>query len=134
MKNPEENVYYLIVNKMNRYLLFILMSVFLLSCTKKQEKHKENYDILKREKLISVLADCYIIEGILNTEFQNSEYKKEYTKYYYDFVFKKHNVTREQIFGSMKYYSYRIKDLSKIYTEISNRLPSVQPSRAEETE
>lgn len=100
--------------------------ILFFSCNKKHEKTKVKIDIIDRKKLVNVLVDCYLVEGAIILKQQDGTNIKEYTKYYYDFIFKKHQITRDQLFESIKYYCYRINDLSKIYTEVQNNLTSIQ--------
>lgn len=111
---------------MNKNLLMFFFCLIFFSCEKKQENTTFKYDIIDKDKIVNVLVDCYLVEGALISNQQDGTYAKEYSIYYYNYVFKKHHITRDQLFESMKYYSYRIKELSKIYIDVQNKLASLQ--------
>ncbi len=100
--------------------------LMLFSCGKKKEAKVKKADIISRNKMINVLVDCYLVEGALLANQQEGIYLKEYSKFYYDNIFKKHKVTRNQIFDSMEYYCFNIKELSKMQIEIHNQLIALQ--------
>lgn len=110
-----------------RKLYFLIVFVVLISACKKQNNQHVNTDILNHKQMVNVLIDCYIAEAeLLNISQKEPDNLKVYTKYYYDFIFKKHNITRNQLFESMQYYTYRIKEFSKIYNEVLVKLTNMQ--------
>ncbi len=109
------------------YLLLILV-VFIISCKKQNNQHV-NTDILNHKQMVSVLVDCYIVEAeLLNISQKEPNNLKIYTKYYYDFIFKKHQINRNQLFESMQYYTYRIKEFSQIYNDVLLKVANMQTS------
>jgi hypothetical protein len=98
----------------------------LFSCNSKNEAKEKKTDIISRNKMVNVLVDCYLIEGALLANQQEGIYMKEYAKFYYDQILKKHKITRNQIFDSMEYYCFNIKELSKMQIEVNNQLIALQ--------
>jgi hypothetical protein len=110
-----------------RKLYFLFVIVIFISACKKQNNQYVNTDILNHKQMVDVLIDCYIAEAeLLNISQKEPDNLKIYTKHYYDFIFKKHNITRNQLFDSMQYYTYRIKEFSKIYNAVLIKLTNMQ--------
>ena len=111
-------------------LLFILLFIipFSISCShKKQEKDKyETKNIINHKEMVNIITDCYIAESALINISQDNGNLKLYSRYYYDYIFKKYNTNRNQFIESMKYYSFHIKELSKIYNEVGDNLANLQ--------
>lgn len=93
--------------------ILVLLAVFV-AC-----KPQKPADVLPPEKMESFLYDFHIAKAIGDDE----EYTKRYTReYYIDYVYAKHNITKEQFDYSLKWYTRHIDDISKIYENVSTRL------------
>lgn len=93
--------------------ILVLLVVFV-AC-----KPQKPSDVLPPEKMESFLYDFHIAKAIGDDE----EYTKRYTReYYIDYVYAKHNITKEQFDYSLKWYTRHIDDIAKIYENVSTRL------------
>jgi hypothetical protein len=111
------------------FLVFIL----LLSCGNKKTVAPPNYSkILDHSQMTNVLVDLYLVEAILINNMQENSNLKESTTNYYSYLFKKHQINRQQLFNSMEYYCFNTKELSQIYNNVINRLAAMQTIRDEQ--
>jgi len=111
------------------FFIFIL----LFSCTTEKEKTAITYDkILNQKQMTDVMVDVYLIEATLVNSIQETNNLKQYTKHYYNFLYKKHHINRQQFLQSMEYYCFHTKELSQIYTDVNNRLTAMQTAVVEQ--
>jgi len=129
MNQPKDSVYCLINWIMLRKICLLLVCVFLLSCTAKKETAPTNYGkILTHSQMTDVLVDIYLIEAALLNTVQEPGNVKQYTTHYYNYLYKKHKISRQQFLNSMEYYCFRTKELSQIYIDVINHLTAMQTS------
>lgn len=111
---------------MRKISLVLILLVLIIACNK-QNTQPVNSEILNRKEMVNVLVDCYIVEAaLLDISNKDPDNLKVYTKQYYDFVFKKHNINRNQLFDNIRYYAFQIKEFSKIYNDVLNKVTKMQ--------
>ena len=111
---------------MRKTSLVLILLVLIIACNK-QNTQPVNSEILNRKEMVNVLVDCYIVEAaLLDISNKDPDNLKVYTKQYYDFVFKKHNINRNQLFNNIRYYAFQIKEFSKIYNDVLNKVTKMQ--------
>lgn len=111
---------------MRKTSLVLILLVLIIACNK-QNTQPVNSEILNRKEMVNVLVDCYIVEAaLLDISNKDPDNLKVYTKQYYDFVFKKHNINRNQLFDNIRYYAFQIKEFSKIYNDVLNKVTKMQ--------
>lgn len=93
--------------------LFIVMTMLLVSCEVKMPE-----DIIPPFKMEELLYDYHLVQA-MPSEYSANDYKE---KLFFDYVFKKHNVTKEHFENSMKWYNRYPKHLRKIYTSLEARI------------
>lgn len=105
---------------MNKILFFFICStyLFLTSC----KENNKNAPQLNEDQFINMLIDIHIIEGTLNSQniFRSGENYRP--SYYYNSIFQKYNITREQFDSCVSYYSYDSKEFTRIYDVIIDSL------------
>jgi hypothetical protein len=126
MKVQKANVWYSTdkINTFMKKIIFVFLILSLFSCkkTQKNEMPEKSNDILSIEQMSSVLVDVHLIEATLITKQNNGQDVKYYTKYYYSYLTKKHNITYDQFKYNINYYSSHIKEFEKIYEQVVNTI------------
>ncbi len=102
-------------------LLFLLM--FFVEC-----ESSDNYEIIDEDKFITILADLHFTDAFMaNKGFYDGNLKDSTTSYY-NYVLKKHNISRASFDHSMAYYSKSTEKYLQIYDkvieEISKKVPA----------
>lgn len=93
--------------------LAMLASLFLASCEVEMPE-----DIIKPGRMEQLLYDYHLAQS-MSSEYTAADYKE---KLFFDYVFSKHNVTKEQFENSMVWYNRYPKYLKSIYTDLEKRL------------
>ncbi len=88
--------------------------LILLSCFSKKEKIPAN--IIKKEKMIQLIADIEITQGFI--KLKNSSKDSIDIKALYLSNFNHYQVTQNQFNKSLKYYSANPKQLEEIYKKV----------------
>lgn len=76
-------------------------------------------DVISPKKLESILYDYHLAQVMISDLPSSERYQKEL---YFDYIYEKHGVTKEQIDSSLVYYARYPEDLSDIYTRLSSRI------------
>lgn len=104
-------------------VFFLCVSVFLLSCSKKEEQIPAG--IIPKEKMVQVMVDVHLAEARLqmNMAIDNSFVTKQS---YYKFIFQKYKISYADLSTSYNYYSAHPEVFSKIYDEVITELSKKQ--------
>lgn len=110
--------------------LFFLFSILLFSfCNEKKEESipvDTSADVISSDEMAKVLEDVYLAEGAVSKKEVTSDHPGNFARHYYDFVMKKHNLTKEQFLNSYVYYSSRPDEMVKILDAVINSLSEKQ--------
>lgn len=100
---------------MNLRLSSLLLACMLLlsSCEVKMPE-----DVIAPERMERLLYDYHLVQS-MTSEYSSAEYKE---KLFYDYVFRKHGVTKERFESSMQWYNRYPKHLQKVYAALEARL------------
>ena len=103
------------------YLWILLIPIMLLAagCHKKQVQKKPD-NLISRNTMVNIIAECYIIEGIVSFNPADTVDRFESTKAYYKDLFDRYHVTREQFNTSVQYYMGDEDQADKILSEASS--------------
>ena len=109
-------------------LLFCLLAVLQLSCRHDDQKIRRR-DLIPTDKLIPLLSDLYIADGLLGYPTVRSQYiEKDSITNYLD-VIKKHGYSKKQLDQTLRYYFINDpKKLQKIYDDVLANLSAIQSS------
>ena len=101
---------------MNRYILYVIALVVLVSCAPGTPKQ-----YLQPDELEDILYDLYLAQGMV---YQGDDHKQyDYNRVlYHAAVLKKHGITQAQLDSSMVYYYKRADRLEDIYKRLTKRL------------
>ncbi|MCD4679338.1 MAG: DUF4296 domain-containing protein [Bacteroidales bacterium] len=108
---------------MRLYKVYFILLLFLLSCN---TKDKDIPNILTREQMVDILTDIQIIEAKLAYEKKSAIKFEQLSKKYYESVFSKYNISREEFEESLFYYEKDIKELDNIYSDVITNLNKIQ--------
>ena len=103
---------------MKRSLLYFLLLIFLSGCTLRP------WGVLSQEKMVAVLLDVHIVEATIKTLDSNS--KRIEKQEYYNTMFAKHGITKEQFDHSLEWYSRYPNRLVTIYDEVKIQAEQLQ--------
>lgn len=91
---------------MNKFLLLILL---LISC----QTDKKN--IIPVDNMVLILKDMHIAQTYLYEQRLGNEERIQKSKQLYHSILKKYNVSKEDFYQSMNYYSEHIQEFDSIY-------------------
>jgi citrate synthase len=102
-------------------ILLSSVLMFLISCgTKSNEKPGS---LLSEEKLAAVLTEVELLDAVYTLEYQKRDTSRQTMAAYYEEVYQRHGVTREQFTESLEWYGKdpeKIRALRyKVYDELS---------------
>ncbi|MBT3207535.1 MAG: DUF4296 domain-containing protein [Bacteroidetes bacterium] len=101
-------------------LILVNFAILLFSCNSSEESIPNN--IINVEKIVPLIVDIHISDGILVSKQQKSRKSKFEYKDYHDVLFLKHNVTKSQFDSSIAFYSYNLNIYEDIYEKVMNEL------------
>jgi ABC-type Zn uptake system ZnuABC Zn-binding protein ZnuA len=115
---------------MKKFLLFIvLISIFSCNNDKKAEEQSalvRPKNIITKQQMIDILVDCNLAEAATTYKQKQGKDIKYYSSHYYNLIFKKYNISKEDFEKNLAFYSQNIEDIDEIYTEVINRLSKKQ--------
>lgn len=100
------------------YLAMILLAGGLFACGKKVPG-----DVIQPEAMENLLYDYHLASTIGNNQSGTDAQKREA---YYEYVFKKHQVTEAEFDSSMVWYTRHTEELSRIYENLQKRYESAE--------
>jgi hypothetical protein len=90
-------------------------------------------DVLEQEKFVEVITDLYLLEAHFETMHQHKiEDFQDSLSIYYNALFHKHQVTKEQIYDAINCYVLERKMINQIHDEILNSLSLMEEKSNEE--
>jgi hypothetical protein len=100
-----------IINKL--IYIFPLLCIFIFSCGEKDGHY------ITEDKFIEILLDIHIYDAILNKEgLTDKNITVNDSLSYYNYLYKKHNITRIQFREALEYYSQNTEKFSLMYDKI----------------
>ncbi|PKQ62836.1 hypothetical protein BZG02_11620 [Labilibaculum filiforme] len=105
---------------MNKVLLFLFCCTFtfFVSC----KENKNNKPKLNKDQFINMLIDIHIIDGTLDAQNIYRSGDNFRPSYYYNSIFQKYDITREQFDSCVAFYSNDTKNFTQIYDVIIDSL------------
>ena len=80
-------------------------------------------DILNRDKFIEILVDVHVTDAMLtNQQLYDRKYAKDSTKSYYNWIYIKHKVNKEDFDKTMEFYTNHPELFNKLYDDVLNNL------------
>lgn len=98
------------------FFLLVLFSIFI-NCSSDIVKKR---DIIEDDKFQELLIDFHKAEGIITIAKLNSKKKKNDTISPYNYILKKHNISRHKFDKTIEYYSNHTEEYVVFYDSINN--------------
>ncbi len=111
-------------------LLFI--AVILFSCSEKKAMPTPD-NLISIDSMVPILIDIHIADALLSDIRLHDKDLRDSTRSYYNYVFKKHEISRMQFDSSMRYYGESPKILLDIYDEVLKQM-SITEGKLEQVE
>ncbi len=103
------------------FLLLIVVTGLFFSCSKNSEHQKSK--MMSEDKFRSILTDIFVADAFLNKKNLNdSKLENIDSLSYYNFIFKKYGVSREEFYKTYRYYLDNIDELVKIQQSVVDSL------------
>ncbi len=100
--------------KIKKIIPLAFFFVIMAACTNRPE------GVIPPEKIIPIIEDVHLTDAVLTNSRQFRKMSKKEGCYAY--IYKKHNITREDFEKSMEYYAHNPKELRETYVDILKRL------------
>jgi len=101
---------------MKKIIILFLITLFVVACSRPK-------NVIERQKFVEILAEIHINDAILAKEgFFDKNITAGDSISFYNHLFKKYDITRQQYKENLEYYSNDIEDFLKIYNEVSTVL------------
>ncbi len=121
-------LFYINLKKTFKYIILIFITViFIASCS-------ENNEIIEKDKLVIILTDLHKTNAILGDKKLLDVNLKREEASYYNYFFKKHNITQAQFEKTLDYYSNNLKIYISIYDEVLLNINKEEASFAKSTD
>ena len=115
-------------NLLKFVLLFVVFG--LLSCNKKEPSATvSSSGIANKEEMTAILTDVFLVEGAVAFKAMKNGNVQYFANHYYNFILKKHNLSRERFWENYHYYSENTDELEKIFNNIIVELENMQTGR-----
>lgn len=111
---------------MIRNILFISFLSILLSCSSEDKKILIPENIIPPEQMVPILVDFHLTEASIYLNQQKHENVGPITIERYNFILKKHKITRKKLDESFRFYSDHINEMEKIYEQVVVELSKAQ--------
>ncbi len=103
---------------MNRLLVYILLSFFVLSCND-IDKPKKPDNLISKNKMIDIITDISLVNAAKSTNKKLLEGNGVNPEKY---IYEKYNIDSIQFAESSNYYAYDVKGYEDIYVSVKQRL------------
>ncbi|MCF6366999.1 MAG: DUF4296 domain-containing protein [Bacteroidales bacterium] len=117
---------------MYRFALLIIAVTFILSCSESEEIKRT--EILNDDVFLSLLIDLHKAEGIITASNIKLNRSLKDSISIYNYVLKKHNISRQDFNKTVKYYTFHTNKFLVIYDSVSSSLKSTNKELEQEIE
>ncbi|MCF8307488.1 MAG: DUF4296 domain-containing protein [Bacteroidales bacterium] len=110
------------------FAVIIVLLVFFLAmdACDNDRSSSEEYKIIENDKMVDVMVDVHIIEATLRNKKISGDSLKKLTNNYYQTLFDKYNISRQDFDSSFAYYEANVGQLNNIYEKVIERLNKKQ--------
>lgn len=109
------------------FLLFFLLSTIFFSCTNKSKSAKKtDFKSLTKSEMVKILVDIHIAEAAAGYRDLKGYDRGVYSCYYYNSVFKKYNLSKDEFQKNIDYYAINTSELDLIYKDVITELSKKQ--------
>jgi hypothetical protein len=105
----------------------ILFALVVFSCHKHGDtKTSRPSYLVSADEMRKIMVDVFLAEVAITSNNTNNWNAAQSTWHYYNYVFKKHNITYEQFQHNYAYYSSDTKKMTQIMTNVIDDLSQLQ--------
>lgn len=117
-----------------RKIIFIILffNLLIISCNDSSKVRKS--EIISDNEFIDILIDLHKADGIIISSDLRNKNKERDSISLYNYVLKKHNVSRLKFSKTVKYYSIHIEEYNLFYDSINNYFTDLQENLKKEIE
>jgi len=109
------------------FSFFIILTMALTSsCDHVKEKKEKPEGLIPKSEFVDIMIDVRMVETSIRQKISRGNNAIKSTDYYYNYIFKKHNITPEQFDISLKYYSSEVKEMQDINVQVVERLTQME--------
>ncbi|MDR2908028.1 MAG: DUF4296 domain-containing protein [Bacteroidales bacterium] len=104
------------------FILVLFAGLTLTNCSSKPAKPQP---FLKEKQMVELLTDMHMAEAMLQqkqSRVSNMDSTRLYANSMYSKLFEEYGLNKTSFEANMAYYTYYSRELEKIYTEVDNRL------------
>lgn len=102
------------------FIIFLALASLFFSCHKKQLQKKPP-NLISYNKMVNIISDIYLIESAVNLTPPDSN-RMTATFAYYDDLYLRYDITREQMIASLYYYLSDENQAEKMLGEAAEKL------------
>jgi hypothetical protein len=107
-------------------IALILISMLFISSCNPKPNIKAPDNLIQKEKFIDIMVDIRMIETTIRNKIGRGNDINKTTEYYYNYVFDKYNISREQFNSSLDYYSKDVKEMQEINISVVEKLTQLE--------
>ncbi len=114
---------------MRKTLFLLLLFPFVLFSCYEENTEQMNIDksrVIPPEKMEPLLTDLFLVEGAVSYMADKGTPIDGYSKKYFEEVLEKHEVTGEEFEESIRYYTYHIEKLDKLFENVIVNLSELE--------
>lgn len=108
--------------------ILAVLSLLIFSCSGDQDSDvaKSPNDVIDYQKMVRILVDYHLAEGSLKYYSRFGASPKILSSKIYTHILEKHSITRKEFRQSIKYYTKDTKRMKILYSDVLDRLSSLQ--------
>jgi hypothetical protein len=124
MKECENKIVISKILRLSKIFLLLSLSFCIFSCgdSKSIDEKNKPENLISVEKMIDIIVDVQLVEASLIKKRGKNEDTDFYSNNFYENIFKKFNITKDQYDLSLEYYKNNIEVFEKIYQKVSDSL------------
>ena len=112
---------------MSRYYPVLLISLLVAACYHKApEPIFDMAKVLPQDTMVVVLTELQLAEGAVNIKTRQGKLAAEYARSFSDQVLEKHGISTDVFNESMRYYSFYVEKMDKIYEQVIINLSKLE--------
>lgn len=107
-------------------ILFLILNTGCNTEDRRSETGPVPDDLIAADSMVKILVDIHLVESSLKTIHTKKQDNQQFTDSYYNTLFARHHITRQQFLRSMDYYEREAEKLEKIYENVIIELSKLE--------
>lgn len=101
--------------KIFKFFTYFIVAIALLFFTNCQEKEQLDARIIPKDKFVMILSEIQLLESYATLPSINQPFVRDSLDFYYNGIFKKHEISRSDFYYSMKEYAKNPIVMTEVY-------------------